>query len=198
MNQVIAPDEGMGALHAALWGAGNASAAIEIAPPDAGALEPVPGAGAAAGLELIARIGACIGDVGAELRRQRLAARLAWDDCHPIEIFPSAINAAGTLGDERWQPREGFAWQILLLTVTFGAGATYAVAYQSADPSGALPKNALHDFVPNATSSMASWEPKGKILLPGQQLLFASTGGGITVRGDAVEIAIDKLPAYLM
>jgi len=165
---------------------------------------PEPAAGPAASLDLaaalavVARLGTALDTMTGELERQRRRNQLSWEDCHPIDLFPLAENAAGVLTDERWQPRQGVAWQILLITITFGAGGTFATMYKSADASGAIASNALHDFIPNATSSIATWEPKGLIFLPGQQGLFSASGGGITVRGEAVEIAIDKLPDYLM
>jgi hypothetical protein len=151
------------------------------------------------------RIAACLDLVGGASRRladamerERQREMLEWEDCHPIPLQPLANAAAGTLTDERWQPRAGFAWQILLVTVTFGAGTTYAVMYDSAGAEGQIASNALHDFVPSAVSGMAEWEPKGLLVLPGHQMSFASTAGGITVSGRAVEISLGKLPAYLM
>jgi hypothetical protein len=155
--------------------------------------------------DIMVRLAACLDLVGGASRRladamerQRLREELQWEDCHPIDLAPVSIAGAGSLTDERWQPRAGFAWQILLVTVTFGAGATEAVMYKSADASGATPNNALNGFTPNAVTSIGVWEPKGLIFLPGQQALFAATGGGITVRGEAVEIALGQLPPYLM
>jgi hypothetical protein len=155
--------------------------------------------------DLMVRIAACLDLVGGASRRladamerQRQLEELEWEDCHPIPLAPIATGAAGSLTDERWQPRAGFAWQVLLITITFGAGATEAVMYKTADGSGSTPNNTRQGFTPNATTSIATWEPKGLIFLPGQQALFVATGGGITVTGEAVEIALGKLPAYLM
>jgi hypothetical protein len=157
---------------------------------------PPPGIGA----ELWAQISLCLDRVGGAARDLAAAVerdRLGWEDCHPIDIDPVAIASAGSMTDERWQPRKGWAWQVLLLTVVFGAGGTSGSLYKSADGSGALANNALHDFIPD-TIGWASWEPKGLILLPGQQLLLTSAGGGATMRGQAVEIALHRLPDYLM
>jgi hypothetical protein len=155
--------------------------------------------------DIMVRIAACLDLVGGASRRladamdrARQMEMLDWDDCHPVDLAPLALAGAGSVTDERWQPRAGFAWQILLITITFGAGATEAIMYKSADGSGAVPSNALQGFTPNATTSVATWEPKGLLFLPGQQALFVSTGGGLTVRGEAVEIALSKFPAYLM
>jgi hypothetical protein len=155
--------------------------------------------------DIMVRIAACLELVGGAsgrladaIERQRQREMLEWEDCHPIDLAPIAIGAAGNLTDERWQPRAGFAWQILLVTVTFGAGATEAIMYKSADATGAVASNALQGFTPGAVTGTAVWEPKGLIFLPGQQALFAAAGGGVTVRGEAVEIALGQLPAYLM
>src|SRR5215469_9242458 len=186
MPTAVRPDEAMGLLYP--------QQALDPARTRAVPAAPDPGAGVdlAAAVTLFARLGASLDDVTAELARQRRRNQLAWEDCYPIDLFPLSASGAGSLTDERWQPRQGVAWQILLVTITFGAGATFANMYKSADASGAIAGNALKDFVPNATSSVATWEPKGLLFLPGQQALFNATGGGITVRGEAVEIAINK------
>src|SRR5215469_14292540 len=172
MPTAVRPDEAMGLLYP--------QQALDPARTRAVPAAPDPGAGVdlAAAVTLFARLGASLDDVTAVLARQRRRNQLAWEDCHPIDLFPLSASGAGSLTDERWQPRQGVAWQILLVTITFGAGA--------------IAGNALKDFVPNATSSVATWEPKGLLFLPGQQALFNATGGGITVRGEAVEIAINK------
>lgn len=136
-------------------------------------------------------------DAARRLAAARERDRCEWMDCHPIPLNPLAISGAGPLIDERWGPRKGFAWQILLLTVTFGAGATSATVYRTADATGLFAANAKQDFLPDA-NSMATWEPKGLILLPGTQLSWLAAGGGITVSGEAIEIAIERLAAYLM
>lgn len=152
------------------------------------------------GLDIMARIAVCLETVGGAARDLALARerdRLGWEDCHPIDIDPVAIAGAGSMTDERWQPRKGWAWQVLLLTVVFGAGGTSGALYKSADPTGAIASNGLHDFIPDAIG-WATWEPKGLILLPGQQLLLTAAGAGATMRGQAVEIALHRLPDYLM
>lgn len=122
---------------------------------------------------------------------------IPWEDCHPVDLFPLASSSAVPLIDERWQPRQGWTWQVLLLTVTFGAGATSAVVYTTADASGLIPSNSRKSFLPD-TANMATWEPKGLLLGPGSQLSWLSAGGGITVSGLAVEVRTHLLPLYLM
>lgn len=156
--------------------------------PDAG------GAGVDIGLRLIASVESLDGAV-----RRLQAGRdlIPWEDCHPVDLFPLASAGAVPLIDERWQPRQGFTWQVLLLTVSFGAGATSAVVYTTADASGLIPSNSRKSFLPD-TAGMAVWEPKGLLLGPGSQLSWLSAGGGITVSGQAVEVRTHLLPLYLM
>lgn len=169
-----------------------AQAAQAAAPPD-GPLGP------GAELDVFARLAVAIDEASAEMRRQRQAARKAWEHCHPIQLFPLTNNAAGILSDpERWGPRSSWAWQVLRVSVVSNAtgGATAADLFiDSAAMEGATQ---LNHFSGTAGAFMGVWEPKGKFLLPGQQLVWQSTGGGITVSGEAIEIALDWLPTYLM
>jgi hypothetical protein len=168
--------------------------------PAAAPAAPAAPAGAGAELDIGARLVLALDSVTAAAGRLAAARErdaLAWEDCHPIDIAPVSEAAAGIITDERWQPRKNWAWQVLLLTVVFGGGATSAVLYKSADPTGAVSNNALKSFIPDA-AGVAAWEPKGLILLPGQQLMLSSAGGGALMRGEAVEIALPRLPEYLM
>lgn len=151
-------------------------------------------------LDVAGRLELCLGRVADAARRMadaRERERISWEDCHTIPLATLASSAAGNLIDERWQPRAGWAWQVLLLTVTFGAGATSAILYKTADASGIIAGNAKRSFLPD-TAGMATWEPKGLLLLPGHQLSWASAGGGVTVSGEAVEVRFGRLPDYLL
>lgn len=150
------------------------------------------------GIDIGARLIACLGDLSTAVRKLQARPRpLPWDVCHPVPLEPLASAAAGSLIDERWQPRQYYTWQIMLISIFFGAGATSALAYTTADASGILPNNARKSFVPDA-AGMAVWEPKGLLLNPGDQLSFTSAGGGITVTGQAIEVRTDWLTDYLM
>jgi hypothetical protein len=193
VHQQIRPDEAMGLLYPA----DGPPPGAPPAPTPAGYATPAE----EPGLTLMAQLAVTLetaGNAAARLADIANRAQLDWEDCHPVPLSPLSNAAAGPLTDERWQPRKGWAWQVLLVTVTFGAGATYAVMYDAAGTEGQIASNARHDFVPSAVSEMAEWEPKGLIVMPGHQMSFASVGGGITVSGQAIEIALDKLPAYLM
>lgn len=152
---------------------------------------------AGAELDVVARLALSIGELGdAAARLAAARERIAWEDCHTIPLAALAGTGAA-LVDERWQPRPGWAWQVLLLTVTFGAGATSAVLYESASVEGLIPNNALRSFLPDA-ANMATWEPKGLLVLPGHQLSWLAAGGPVTVAGRAVEVRLARLPDYLI
>lgn len=156
--------------------------------------------GITAELDIFGRLAVCLDgltDAARRLAEARERDRIAWEECHTVQLSPLSNSAAGNLVDERWQPRQKWAWQVLLLTVTFGAGATSAIVYETADPSGLVANNARHSFTPDA-AGMATWEPKGLLLLPGNQLSWTSAGGGITVSGAAVEVKLSRLPDYLL
>lgn len=184
----IRPDEAMGKLYPPVTSVPR--------------LEAAPGPGAGAELDISARLVATldgVSDAARQLAASRTRDQLSWEDCHPIDIaaLQTPGGAAGFITDERWQPREKWAWQVLLITVTFGAGGTSAVLYQTASAEGTVANNSLKSFIPDAAST-AVWEPKGLILLPGHQLGLQAAGGGATLRGKAVEIYLPRLPEYLM
>lgn len=186
----VRPDEAMGQLYPPPPPPG----------PPPGYSDPGPGGGAELELDIGARLALCLNDIAAALARQAAAAeldRLEWADCHPIDIPVLSSAAAGQLTDsDRWGPMAGWAWMITRLTFTLAAGGTSVTVYQDAgvDRSGnALTGNALLGPVASGT-----WEPKGKFLLPGRKLVVVSAGGGVTVGGEGIEIALPRLPAFLM
>lgn len=142
----------------------------------------------AAGLDFILSLSAAVKDNTRALRAA--AAPVRWEDCHPVPLAPVASpnGVAGTINDERWEPREGFAWHIVAVSVVFGAGTTLATVYR--DAVGAQNQR-------NSQATGFLWEPKAEILLPNSRLVFTSVGGPITVSGDAIEISLDFLPTYL-
>ena len=125
---------------------------------------------------------------------RRARPEIPWDACHPIPLNPMASNAAGFLGwgDERWTPPAGFAWHVTEIAVVMGAGTTSWTLYRDGGQSG----SAAFQFFQSQVSGLL--EPRALILMPGNNLNFNSAGGGITVSGLAVEVALDWLPAYLM
>jgi hypothetical protein len=153
---------------------------------------------AGAELSVFARLAVSLDGAAAEMRKQRQAARKAWEHCHPIPLVTLTNTGAGTITDERWQPRQSWAWQVLRVSVVSNSsgGATAAALFR--DSAGADGAYQLQAFAGSAGSFLGVWEPKGMFLLPGQQMVWTSTGGGITVNGEAIEIALDWLPTYLM
>jgi hypothetical protein len=190
----LAPDAGMGQLAAGL-ARRNADAA-QAAAGDSG--------GAGVELDVFGRLAVALDRNSAEHRAARAAAQIPWEYCHPILLAPVAINGAGTINDERWEPRESWVWHILRVSVQSNAagGATSALlAQDSANVAGAFN---LQSFPPAgsaalvAGSFMGCWEPKGKFLMAGQRLILTAVAGGAIINGEAIEIARDWLPTYLM
>lgn len=174
--------------------AGMAQLAQAYAAQAAGATGPEEMPAAGAELDVFARLSVAIDGATTEMRRQRQAARKAWEHCHPAPLVTLANNAAGTITDERWQPRAGWAWQLTRISVVSNAGGATAAALYQGGPGGEW----LQNFTGTAGAFMGIWEPKGTFLLPGNQLVWTSTGGGITVNGQVIEISLDWLPTYLM
>lgn len=175
----IAPDQGMAGLFPE-----------RFAPPAA----PGPGPALEGELDIGARLVLALDGMTAAARQlaaARQRSRLSWEECHLIDIPPAQSSAAGTIDQpDEWGPQAQWVWQILALPFTLGTGTSAAALYRDA----ATPVNLV---LSQSTSGI--FEPKGLFLMPGRRLLWASTGGGLTVcAGIAVEIAIDSLPAYLL
>lgn len=121
--------------------------------------------------------------------------RIPWEACHPVPLNPINIGA-GTAGtsDERWEPREGVAWHIMRVGF-ISQTATAAALFRDSTVAGAWQ---LQSFTVAAGAFAPPWEPRGLILLPGSRLIWQATGGTGTANGDAIEIDLDWLPAYLI
>lgn len=175
--ETIRPDQGMSALF------------------PADAMPAAPAAAATADAGIWGRLEVCLDGVTAAMQRlaeQRERARLSWEECHPIDLTPGTTGATAGIIDEpdTWGPRQGWAWQVLWQVGLLGPAGTLMTAYRDAP----VPTNVLFE-----STVSGLWEPKGLLLMPGRRLIWASAGDALTVpAGQAVEIAIDKLPAYLM
>ena len=110
------------------------------------------------------------------------------EECWPLRLMPANLTAAGTIDPVDWGPRDGRAWHITEVVITLGAGATLAQVYDEA----AQPVNLLFQ-----TTVSGLWEPRQKILLAGERLVFVFTGGGGTVRMEGVQMMAYFLPTYL-
>jgi hypothetical protein len=154
-------------------------------------------------VDVFARLAVALDGAAGEMRRGRAAAKIAWEHCHPIPLATISNTAAGTLNDERWEPRQNMAWHITRVSAQSNqsGGATSVIAAQdSTEVQGGYN---LYEFPPPGTTVAAgaflgTWEPKGLFLLPGNRLVFATIAGGATINGQAIEIAVDWLPTYLM
>jgi hypothetical protein len=179
----VGPDEGM-QLIAQRMAAHNATAAGTHA--DAAGDPGAPGGGTE--LELMAGLAVALRANTRALEAPRRRG-IPWSIAHPIPLNPIASAQAGPLSDERWGPREGWAWHITAVCVVFGSGTTQATIYRDSQQA---------QYQRNQQSVSFLWEPRGQYLLPQQTLCFSSVGGGITVSGDAVEIDIGFLPDYIL
>lgn len=194
----LAHDAGMQQL---LQQLGQQMSAAPDDPPDAATGLSMP-AGAAE-LDIRARLVLALEGNTSAMNRARSAWDVPWEVCHPIPLNPVTNTAAGVINDERWEPRQGFVWHILRVSVASNAsgGATSALLVQdSAQVAGA---SDLQQFPPVGTAGTAGsflgcWEPKGKFLFPGQRLILQTTGGGAIMNGDAIEIDTNWLSRYIM
>lgn len=168
--------------------AGMAQLAARLSPPQPGDGSD---AGAGADLDVYLRLTAALENNTRAQQRAAVRPRIPWEAAHPFPLFPQSSNAAGTLQDpDRWAPKDGWTWLLTRLTVTLGTGATSFTAYKD---SAASPAFAV--LGPNGSGT---WEPKSTVFMPGVQLLVASAGGGCTVSGEGVEIALEWLPTFIL
>lgn len=169
---MIRPDEAMGQLYPS--------------PPAS-----VSQAGSGAELDVMARLALVVGQLGDSARRlaeARERDQAAWASCHPVPIVPNVTNGAGLIDDaDRWGPRPGWAWRVTRLTLAMAAGGT-ATVYRNTVAQG---NELLYNVPPGV------WEPERLILLPGQRLAVSASMQAV-VSGDAEEINLAVLPAYLM
>lgn len=153
--------------------------------------EPMPPVGLAA---ISAQFQAMAGQPG-EAGQAHPPAQLGSPRPGPFDIWPLRLNnlflnAAGSIdtGVTDWAPQAGFAFELLGVTITLGAGATLVQAYDEA----AQPANLLFQ-----TTVSGIWGA-AKILLPGERLVFVSTGGGMTIRlSEGNQVALAYLPTHL-
>lgn len=210
MGQPLAPDAGMPELVARMF-AGHRMPGQEDPPDpnrpgypgdedlDLGDLE------SGTVLSVMAKLAVSLSSAAKEMRRNREALKIPWRFCHPIPLNPITETGAGVMTDERWEPRQEWAWHITRVSVQSNqaGGATSAICAQDSIVPGGVGAYNLQSFPPagstvTAGSFMGCWEPKGKFLLPGNRLVFSATGGGIIANGEAIEIALDWLATYLM
>lgn len=147
----------------------------------------------AAGLDFILSLSRAV-DRNTAALRAAAGPRIPWEACHPVPLNPITVAAAtGTTSDERWEPREGFAWHIVRVAV-LSSTATAAAMFRD---SPAMPTQ-VQAFTMVAGAFATPYEPRGLILLPTERLVWTATGGACVVSGDAIEVAIPWLPAYLI
>lgn len=189
MSQPIAPDVGMAQL-----AQNYARQAAGAAPGDAGDKAADDTGGGGAELDIFARLSVSLDSAAAEMRKNRNAAKIPWEYCHPIPLNPINVPAGGVVSDERWEPREGFAWHVVRMSVV-STGATTVSAFRDTTAANAWMVNS---FTGTANAFLGLWEPKGEFLLAGNRLIFSAVAGTATVNGQAIEVAIDWLPTYLL
>lgn len=200
----ITPDQGMPALYADMARRNQHAAAMAAsAAAGAPAQGEVPGDGGGAGLDVMAQLSVALGSNTDEMRRTRESLVIPWEVCHPAPLNPVAIPGAGTLNDERWEPRPGWCWHVTRVSVqsALTGGATSAILAQ--DSGAAAGAYNLQSFPPVGTTAVAGaflgcWEPKGYFMMPGDRLILITTGGGAIMNGSVVEIALAWLSRYLM
>jgi hypothetical protein len=159
------------------------------------------GEGGGGMLELLAGLNVTLGAVNSQLAA--MSPRSNWrrrpsiplEYCHPLDLAPDQSTGAGLIDKpDKWGPKTGWIWHITRLTVVGGAGTTTITAYKdsSADPS--MQANSITGTAPVTLQ----WEPRLLLLLPNRKLVFSSVGGGVTVNGEGVEIAVPWIAEYLL
>jgi len=148
---------------------------------------------AVGGAEADAGLHVAVGRLAAAVERQVAQQALITRAVHPIAVPAAAIAGNGTIDDPmKFGPRDGYAWDMKRVTAASFTAGTVAV-YKNAVADA----NQLFTF-----TSAGTWWITGNdmILMPGDRLLFVGAGitGNITISGDAIQVELAWLGAYLL
>lgn len=165
--------------------------------PGAAALDG-PGIEADASVGLHIAVGNLVSELQAEARRKaQLAADVAY-------ISPGAISLASLpVAEADWGPAKGWVWAVQRITVAgFGATSDFVIAYRGTSTTDAVAANALFTFQEAVAGGTATWHPgrTGLVLRGDESLVFGGTitGSAGVVSIDAIQLAISKLPYFLL
>jgi hypothetical protein len=130
-----------------------------------------------------------MGTIAAGAGRRRRPT-LPYEAVHPLPLPAVSLGGAGTADPTSLiGPRTGWAWDIRRLTVVFGAGTTQVSIYSTAVDNSTLIAQ---------LSASGIFSGNNEIMLHGERLVVVSAGGGFTMNGRVVEIAMPWLAEYLL
>ena len=150
----------------------------------------------AAGLQLLASIGASLGKVQAELQWQRDRVTSLAQSITPIaNIAAPAAYANGIIkSPETLGPKTGQAWIVTRMTAANFTGGSVAVYRDNHN----APQNQIVAFTQAGTYLFGKQQI---ILIPGQQLVIntaSATGGTVMFTIDVLQVALNWLPDHLL
>jgi hypothetical protein len=190
------PIDGMAEIFASFGGLPAApDPTLPASPLPTGGAE-VDGGQAAALAALTVQLGALNGNLGAMTghgRRRRPSIPVEY--CHPLDFTPDQRATAGTLDvPDKFGPKTGWIWHITRLSIVGLAGATTLSVFKDSTADPSMQANSVTGTAPVSLI----WEPRLLLLLPNRKLVFSGVGGGFTVNGEGVEIAMPWIAEYLM
>jgi len=167
-----------------------------VSQPDTGLAVGATAEADAAGLQLLASIGATLGKVQAELQWQRDRVTSLAASITPINNIaaPAAFSTGIIKSPDTLGPKTGQAWIVRRMTAANFTGGTVAVFLDNHN----APQNQLVTFTQAGTFLFGN---KQIILTPGQQLVVntsAATGGTVMFSIDVVQVALIWLPDHLL
>jgi len=150
----------------------------------------------AAGLQLLASIGASLGKVQAELQWQRDRVTSLAQSITPIANIaaPAAFSTGIIKSPETLGPKTGQAWLVQRMTAANFTAGTVAVYRDSHN----APQNQIVAFTQAGTYLFGKTQI---ILIPGQQLVINTanaTGGTVMFTIDVLQVALNWLPDHLL
>jgi hypothetical protein len=148
-------------------------------------------------LDVWAKIGVSLETVGAELTEQRRRQNLLWDAVHEVPVPTQQIAGNGTIDvPQLLGPSGGYWWDVTRLTAA-GFSAGTVTVYKNAVADG----NQLPSFPQAGVVTFG----RRMLLGPKERLLFVTAGitlnpgaAGVSVGGDAIQVASWALPDYLL
>lgn len=150
-------------------------------------------------LDVWAKIGVRLESLTSELRAQREARALLWQELRFIPLNPLQAAFASLPAVMPVTPKHGFTWAVQRVTVAgIGTSPDVVSVYRGASAADAVPQNLLNVL----TAAAPTWHPGGKGLLlkPSQTLILAggTTGNTYIMSADVIQVSDDQLPYYLL
>lgn len=163
-------------------------------------------------IDVSAGLSVAIGNLAAQLERQRRDAAQRAAECWYVEapaIVLPILDPTGAAGPVAyapggWGPNTGYCWAVQRVTFYSPVDESdHVTVYRGHTPADAAPQNALNTIAqPSGYLSSATWHPGrvGLVLMPDESLVFSGSvaTAGAVVSVDVIQVTSANLPALLL